>query len=116
MIWDAEAGVTRWFLNQHGFEVTAWDHNPASLDRLNHIIATEGLTGIHTAQQDLNQVRFNGAYQVVLSTVVMMFLQPGTIPQLIADMQACTVKNGFNLIVAAMNTEDAPCPSDFLCL
>ncbi|MEB6533100.1 tellurite resistance methyltransferase TehB [Pantoea stewartii] len=107
------SGRNTLFLNQHGFDVTAWDHNPASLERLNQIIAAEGLTGIHTALQDLNQVRFNGAWQMVISTVVMMFLQPATIPQLIADMQACTVKNGFNLIVAAMNTEDAPCPSDF---
>nr|WP_277395943.1 tellurite resistance methyltransferase TehB [Pantoea ananatis] len=107
------SGRNTLFLNQHGFDVTAWDHNPASLSRLNQIVTAEGLTGIHTAQQDLNQVRFNGAYQLALSTVVMMFLKPETIPQLIADMQACTVKNGFNLIVAAMNTEDAPCPSDF---
>ena len=42
-----------------------------------------------------------------------MFLQPQTIPQLIADMQACTVRDGFNLIVAAMNTDDMPCPADF---
>lgn len=101
------------FLNQQGFDVTAWDHNPQSLARLNSIIAEEGLQGIHTEQRDLNNTRFNGGYDFVLSTVVMMFLQPETIPQLIADMQASTVKYGFNLIVAAMNTDDTPCPADF---
>lgn len=101
------------YLNQHGFDVTAWDHNPQSLARLHDIIEREGLSGIHTEQRDLNQTRFNGGYDFVLSTVVMMFLQPQSIPQLIADMQACTVKNGYNLIVAAMNTDDMPCPSDF---
>ncbi|MGK3136453.1 tellurite resistance methyltransferase TehB [Pantoea trifolii] len=101
------------FLNQHGFEVTAWDSNPASLERLNSIIAEEDLQNIHTELCDLNSVRFNGAYQLVLSTVVMMFLQPATIPQLIADMQASTRKYGYNLIVAAMDTDDYPNTQNF---
>lgn len=96
------------YLSQHGFNVTAWDANPASLDYLNTIIATEQLPNIQTALCDLNQLRFNGSYQFVLSTVVMMFLQPETIPQLIADMQASTQKYGYNLIVAAMSTADYP--------
>lgn len=75
------------FLSQNGFDVTAWDHNPASLARLEQIVAQEGITNIHSEQRDLNQTRFNGGYTFVLSTVVMMFLQPETIPQLIADMQ-----------------------------
>ncbi|MFJ5159592.1 tellurite resistance methyltransferase TehB [Pantoea sp. NPDC088449] len=101
------------FLNQHGFEVTAWDSNPTSLDRLNSIIAEENLQNIHTELCDLNSVRFNGDYQFVLSTVVMMFLQPSTIPQLIADMQASTRKYGYNLIVVAMNTDDYPNTQNF---
>lgn len=107
------SGRNSLFLNQQGFDVTAWDHNPASLARLNQIIAEEGLQNIHTRECDLNQTRFNGAWDFVLSTVVMMFLQPETIPQLIADMQASTVKHGYNLIVAAMSTDDFPCPVDF---
>lgn len=101
------------FLSQNGFDVTAWDHNSASLARLEQIIAQEGITNIHTEQRDLNQTRFNGGYTFVLSTVVMMFLQPETIPQLIADMQASTVRDGHNLIVAAMSTDDYPCPLAF---
>jgi len=101
------------YLNNLGFEVTGWDKNPASLARLDEIIAAEKLTGITTAQHDLNSLRFNGSYDLVLSTVVMMFLQPETIPQLIADMQASTVRDGFNLIVAAMDTRDYPCTLGF---
>lgn len=101
------------WLNMKGFEVTGWDNNPASLARLNQIIAEENLQGIVTAQKDLNEWRFNGAWDFVFSTVVMMFLQPETIPQLIADMQASTVKGGYNLIVAAMDTEDYPCDQGF---
>ncbi|MCX8956757.1 tellurite resistance methyltransferase TehB [Erwinia psidii] len=101
------------YLNLKGFDVTAWDCNQASLARLNHIIAEEKLDSIITAEKDLNTFRFNGAYELVLSTVVMMFLQPATLPQLIADMQACTVRGGYNLIVAAMDTPDCPCHTGF---
>lgn len=101
------------YLNMKGVEVDAWDKNPQSLDRLNHIIAAESISGIHTQLTDLNSVRFNGEYDFVFSTVVMMFLQPETIPQLIADMQASTAKNGYNLIVAAMDTDDFPCTVPF---
>lgn len=107
------SGRNALYLNSKGFDVTAWDKNPASLARLNQIIAAENLSGIHTAEQDLNGLRFNGAYNLVLSTVVMMFLQPETVPQLIADMQASTVRDGYNLIVAAMDTPDYPCTQGF---
>ncbi|WP_428943738.1 tellurite resistance methyltransferase TehB [Pantoea sp. FN060301] len=101
------------YLNLKGFDVTAWDLNPASLARLDQIVTDENLTRIQTAQKDLNALRFNGAWDFVLSTVVMMFLKPETIPQLIADMQASTVRGGYNLIVAAMDTEDYPCDQGF---
>lgn len=107
------SGRNSLWLNMKGFEVTAWDKNPQSIERLNQIIAAEALSEIETQITDLNSVRFNGAYDFVLSTVVMMFLQPETIPQLIADMQASTVKNGYNLIVAAMDTADYPCTVPF---
>ncbi|WP_345828544.1 tellurite resistance methyltransferase TehB [Erwinia sp. HDF1-3R] len=107
------SGRNALYLNAKGFDVTAWDNNPASLARLNQIIASEGLSNIHTAEKDLNALRFNGAYDFVFSTVVMMFLKPDVIPQLIADMQASTVRGGYNLIVAAMDTEDYPCNQGF---
>lgn len=107
------SGRNSLLLNSRGFSVTAWDKNPASLATLNQIIEAEQLSGITTAQQDLNDLRFNGSYDLVLSTVVMMFLQPETIPQLIADMQASTVRDGYNLIVAAMDTSDYPCTQGF---
>ncbi|MEN4769459.1 tellurite resistance methyltransferase TehB [Duffyella gerundensis] len=95
-------------LNSKGFNVTAWDNNPDSLAQLRAVIAEEQLQGITVEEQDLNAIRFNGAYDFVFSTVVMMFLQPVAVPQLIADMQASTVKYGYNLIVAAMDTADYP--------
>lgn len=43
----------------------------------------------------------------------MMFLEAKTIPGLIANMQRCTRPGGYNLIVAAMDTDDFPCTVGF---
>ncbi|CAK9885605.1 MAG: Tellurite methyltransferase [Candidatus Erwinia impunctatus] len=107
------SGRNTLYLQQHGFTMTAWDKNRASLDKLRAIISAEQLTAIEVAEKDFDQLRFNGAYQLVVSTVVMMFLQPATIPQLITDMQASTLRDGYNLIVAAMDTPDYPCNQGF---
>ncbi|EFE98242.1 tellurite resistance methyltransferase TehB [Serratia odorifera] len=101
------------YLNLKGFEVTAWDKNALSVAELNRIIDAERLNHISASEQDLNSHRFSGAYDFILSTVVMMFLQPATIPTMIQDMQASTVSGGHNLIVAAMDTPDFPCPLPF---
>lgn len=101
------------YLNQHGFDVTAWDKNPMSIATLNQIIANEALSGITTDIVNLNTLIFDGEYDFILSTVVMMFLEPCTIPRLIANMQRCTRPGGYNLIVAAMDTPDSPCTVGF---
>lgn len=101
------------YLNQQGFEVSAWDKNPQSIANLQQIIASEALTGITTDIVNLNDLTFTGEYDFILSTVVMMFLEPTTIPGLIANMQRCTRPGGYNLIVAAMDTPDYPCSVGF---
>ncbi|MRS15784.1 tellurite resistance methyltransferase TehB [Enterobacteriaceae bacterium RIT691] len=101
------------YLAAKGYEVTAWDKNPASINNLESIRQKEGLENLQTAEVDLNAVRFEGEYDFILSTVVMMFLQADTIPGLIANMQRCTKPGGWNLIVAAMDTEDYPCNVGF---
>lgn len=63
--------------------------------------------------KDLNALSFDGEYDFILSTVVMMFLEAKTIPGLIANMQRCTKPGGYNLIVAAMDTDDFPCTVGF---
>lgn len=101
------------YLNQKGFDVTAWDKNPMSISNLNQIIAAEGLKNITTDIVNLNALKFDGEYDFILSTVVMMFLERDTIPGLIENMQRCTKPRGYNLIVAAMDTEDFPCNVGF---
>lgn len=101
------------YLAANGFDVTAWDKNANSIDNIESIKAKEGITNLQTAIQDLNTVRFDGEYDFILSTVVLMFLQAETIPGLIDNMQRCTKPGGYNLIVAAMDTEDYPCNVGF---
>lgn len=101
------------YLAANGYDVTAWDKNPMSIDTIERIRTAEGLNSLHTAVQDLNNLSFEGEYDFILSTVVMMFLQPETIPGLIANMQRCTRAGGYNLIVAAMDTDDYPCTVGF---
>lgn len=101
------------YLAANGFDVTAWDKNPMSISSLESIRQKEGLENLQTAEKDLNTLSFDGEYDFILSTVVMMFLQADTIPGLIANMQRCTKPGGWNLIVAAMDTEDYPCSVGF---
>ncbi len=101
------------YLAANGFDVTAWDKNPASIGNLERIRQAEGLENLRTAIKDLNALSFDGEYDFILSTVVMMFLEAKTIPGLIANMQRCTRPGGYNLIVAAMDTDDFPCTVGF---
>ncbi|WEF26201.1 tellurite resistance methyltransferase TehB [Klebsiella aerogenes] len=101
------------YLAANGYNVTAWDKNPMSIDNLETIRQAEGLENLQAAIKDLNALSFDGEYDFILSTVVLMFLEAKTIPGLIANMQRCTKPGGYNLIVAAMDTEDYPCTVGF---
>ena len=101
------------YLAANGFDVTAWDKNPMSIANLETVRQAEGLDNLHAKEVDLNSLSFDGEYDFILSTVVMMFLQADTIPGLIANMQRCTKPGGWNLIVAAMDTDEYPCNVGF---
>ncbi|CAI3958009.1 Trans-aconitate methyltransferase (Tam) (PDB:2P35) [Commensalibacter communis] len=101
------------YLAQQGFTVDAWDHNENSIKKLDTICVNESIDSIMTRVVDLNDLEFSGQYDVIISTVVFMFLNPKSIPNLIGNMQKSTKKGGYNLIVSAMNTEDYPCNLDF---
>lgn len=101
------------YLAANGYDVTAWDKNPMSIQNLQSIREAEGLDNLQVAITDLNTLSFDGEYDFILSTVVMMFLEADTIPRLIDNMQRCTKPGGYNLIVAAMDTDDFPCTVGF---
>ncbi|ATO18926.1 tellurite resistance methyltransferase TehB [Acinetobacter sp. LoGeW2-3] len=102
------------YLSQMGYEVDAWDVNTQSLEQLQQIIDVENMQQIHVAQRDLNaDPSISGSYDFICCTVVMMFLEAKTVPELIAQMQQATKINGYNLIVCAMDTDDIPAQLDF---
>lgn len=130
------SGRNTLYLRMKGFKVEAWDHNSDGLATLQRLALEEGLAGnahelklltgdavampelseeqpLLVRQVDLNKATITGQYDFLLSTVVLMFLQPETIPGLIAQMQQATVPGGHNLIVAAMDTPDYPCTVPF---
>ncbi|WP_373767941.1 SAM-dependent methyltransferase TehB [Glaesserella sp.] len=101
------------YLNLLGFDVTAVDHNAESIQFLNYLIEKEGLEHMQTAVYDINQANLAGEFDLIVSTVVMMFLNRERIPAIIDNMQKNTKVGGYNLIVSAMSTEDYPCPMPF---
>ena len=107
------SGRNSLYLNLKGFDVTGWDNNPLSVAKVQEIIAAESLHNIDISEQDLNAHRFSGDYDFIFSTVVMMFLERDSIPLIIEDMHAATKTGGYNLIVAAMDSPDYPCPLPF---
>lgn len=106
------------YLALKGWRVDACDNDAASLERLRGLIEEEHVQGVRVQAADLDDggiaaAGFTGQYDLVLSTVVMMFLQPATIAPLIEQMRNATLPGGYNLIVAAMDSEDYPCQVPF---
>ena len=52
------------YLAANGFDVTAWDKNPASISNLERIRQAEGLENLRTAIKDLNALSFDGEYDM----------------------------------------------------
>ena len=100
------------FLAQHGFEVTAVDQNELALEILQSIVEQEDLE-MTVALYDINSANLKQRSDLIVSTVVLMFLQADRIPAIIRNMQDQTNPGGYNLIVCAMDTEDYPCQVPF---
>ena len=100
------------FLAQHGFEVTAVDQNELALEILQSIVEQEDLE-MTVGLYDINSANLKQSYDLIVSTVVLMFLQADRIPAIIRNMQDQTNPGGYNLIVCDMDTEDYPCQVPF---
>lgn len=101
------------YLSQNGFNVTAIDANPSAVAMLKSIINEEGLTNIKAEVYDINRANLDADYGFVSCTVTLMFLDPARVAAVIADMQARTLMDGYNLVVCAMSTAEHPCPVNF---
>lgn len=101
------------YLAKDGFDVHACDADVASIATLNDIIAAEKLTTIETDVYDINRAVVQSTYDVVVSTVVLQFLQPERIEAVLCNMQAQTAVGGWNIVVSALETEGAAVPPSF---
>ncbi len=101
------------YLSRLGFDVTAVDSNPGAIATLQSIIAEEQIRNIDARIYDINQAHLDDTFDFIACTVTLMFLDPGRVDQVIADMQKCTSPGGYNLIVCAMNTDEHPCLVNF---
>lgn len=101
------------YLAKLGFDVDAWDRNESSIQFLDSIKEKEKLTNLNTALYDITQANIVDNYDLIISTVVLMFLPAESIANVIKNMQEHTNIGGYNLIVAAMSTDDFPCPMPF---
>ncbi|MBF1703359.1 MAG: tellurite resistance methyltransferase TehB, partial [Streptococcus sanguinis] len=97
---------------KQGFEVTAVDQNELALEILRSIVEQEDLD-LPVGSYDINSASLTQTYDLIVSTVVLMFLQAERIPDIIRNMQEHTALGGYNLIVCAMDTEDFPCSVPF---
>ncbi|RRD66540.1 SAM-dependent methyltransferase TehB [Comamonadaceae bacterium OH2310_COT-174] len=108
------------YLALQGLQVQALDHDAEALQQLAALAREEGLQAqLQWQHIDLNQAASQslidraGQYDLVLCTVVLMFLQPQAVPALLAQMQAATAPGGYHLIVCAMDSADYPCTQPF---
>ncbi|KXT75765.1 SAM-dependent methyltransferase TehB [Streptococcus sp. DD12] len=108
----AGSGRNSLYLAQQGHQVTALDRNPQGLALIDDIAEQEQLD-VTTGLYDINQAKLTDDYNVIISTVVLMFLQAERIPDVITDMQNHTLPGGYNLIVCAMSTDAYPCNLPF---
>ncbi len=84
-----------------------------SIAFLNRIIEQEKLSNLDAHTYDIHNASLKENYDLIVSTVVMMFLQADRIPSIIANMQNQTKVGGYNLIVCAMDTTEYPCTVPF---
>lgn len=107
------AGRNALHLSQLGFDVTAIDANSSAIGMLQSIIDQERIDNVEARVYDINQADLGATYDFIACTVTLMFLDPTRVDAVIADMQRCTRAGGHNLIVAAMDTDEHPCPMNF---
>lgn len=101
-------GRNSFFLAQQGYDVTAVDINPQHIQAIELVKKDANLDNIKTAIYDINSHQIKEEYDLIISTVVLMFLKRENIADIIKNMQQQTRANGVNLIVCPVETDDVP--------
>ncbi|WP_036771247.1 SAM-dependent methyltransferase TehB [Photorhabdus australis] len=101
-------GRNSFYLAEKGYDVMAMDISQQHIDAINLIKDKEQLKNIRTTVYDINLHNIKEKYDLIISTVVLMFLQREKIADIILNMQEQTNESGVNLIVCPIKTDSAP--------
>lgn len=101
-------GRNSFYLALQGYDVTSVDINPQHIQAIDFVKKQAGIENISTAVYDINSHQIQGDYDLIISTVVLMFLQREKITDVVRNMQEHTLSGGINVIVCAVETPDAP--------
>jgi len=103
------------YLANMGHKVSGIDHSQSALETINDIARKENLLEIDVQFCDLNEpVRFKPAsYDFILSTVTLQFLNPQCIPELLAELQSATRKNGYHFLIFPVQSDLYSLPDSF---
>ncbi|MCW7760789.1 SAM-dependent methyltransferase TehB [Photorhabdus luminescens] len=112
----AGRGRNTFYLAERGYNVTAVDISPQYIDAINIIKENHQIKNIRTAIYDINSHNITEKYDLIISTVVLMFLKREKITDIIYNMQKQTNKGGINLIVCPVETDSAPYNAYFILL
>lgn len=102
----AGRGRNSFYLALQGYDVTALDINAAHIDAIEAVKAKTGLA-IKSGLYDINEAALNEKYDIIISTVVLMFCQRQRIADIIKNMQECTNPEGINVIVCPVETANS---------
>lgn len=101
-------GRNSFYLALKGYDVVAVDINAQHIQAIETVKKQANIDNIKTVVYDINSHQIAGEYDLIISTVVLMFLQRENIAKIVSDMQKHTLAGGINLIVCPVETPDAP--------
>lgn len=102
----AGRGRNSFYLTSQGYDVTALDINASHIDAIETVKTKTGLA-VKSGLYDINEASLTDKYDIILSTVVLMFCQRERIESIIKNMQECTNSNGINVIVCPVETPNS---------
>lgn len=102
----AGRGRNSFYLASKGYDVSALDINASHIDAIEQVKTKTNLN-VKSALYDINDASLTEKYDIILSTVVLMFCQRDRIEAIIKNMQECTYHNGLNVIVCPVETANS---------
>ncbi|WP_159084514.1 methyltransferase domain-containing protein [Dongshaea marina] len=101
------------YLSQFGHNIRALDIDSKQLNILSNIIDRETIDNIVVEGADLEQIRLNKKYDLVLLNVVLQFLDPLRVWHTLGQAQSSTRPGGLHLIVCPIQTPGMSWPAHF---